>query len=354
MKPIRTRVALLLVLLATTSPSAPAGMEMTRMPDPSGQHVPLTVFHLPDAYAELAGASLPADRAGEVRVQGLHRGEFHGFPAWLVETPQATAAVSVFGGQLLSFVPKGGRDVLWLSPLAKHPPTPIRGGTPVCWPYFAKMGQARTMPSHGLVRTIPWHLLEARREADGSMMLRLAPPALQGVPLHLAMTLRIGRTLTQTLTTENIGDQAVVFTEALHNYFRVGDVRKVSVSGLDGLIYLDKKDHDRAHRQQGDWRLPPQGASDRIYTHAAGHYVLHEPVLDRNIRITTRGSRSTVVWNAGGQAARDIEDIGAGWRHYLSVETANVVPDAITLQPGQRHRLTQVVEVEPYGAPGRR
>lgn len=306
---------------------------------------PLTAFHLPDDYAKLTDAPLQASLDPGVRMAGLSSGEFHGFPAWLVETPYATAAISVFGGQLLSFVPKGGQDVLWLSPLTKRQPEPIRGGTPVCWPYFGKMGQAKGMPSHGLVRTLPWHLREARREADGSVVLQLAPPTLAGLPLRLGMTLRIGRTLTQTLVTENTGSQPVVFTEALHNYFRVGDVRQVSVSGLDGLTYLDKKDEGRAHRQHGNWQLLPDGHSDRIYTHATGPYVLHDPGLGRHIRITTRGSRSAVVWNAGEKAARGIDDIGAGWSHYLAVETANVAPDAIELQPGERHELQQLIEV---------
>ena len=333
MKPICASIVLGLLL------AAPA------IAAPSNKNAPLSAFHVPAGYNQLVNAPLRAKLAPDVRVAGLSSGEFHGFPAWLVDTPNATAAISVFGGQLLSYVPKGGPDVLWLSPLSRHQPEPIRGGTPVCWPYFGKMGQAKGMPSHGLVRTLPWHLREARREADGSVVLQLAPPTLAGLPLRLGMMLRIGRTLTQTLVTENTGSQPVVFTEALHNYFRVGDVRQVSVSGLDGLTYLDKKDEGRAHRQHGDWQLLPDGHSDRIYTHATGPYVLHDPGLGRHIRITTRGSRSAVVWNAGEKAARGIDDIGAGWSHYLAVETANVAPDAIELQPGERHELQQLIEV---------
>jgi glucose-6-phosphate 1-epimerase len=306
---------------------------------------PLTAFRLPDDYARLIGAPPQASLDPGIRVAGLSSGEFRGLPAWLVETPYATAAISVFGGQLLSFVPKGGQDVLWLSPLTRQQPEPIRGGTPVCWPYFGKMGQASEMPSHGLVRTTAWRVREARREVDGTVVLQLTPPTITGLPLRLSMTLRIGRTLSQTLVTENVGDKPVVFTEALHNYFHVSDVRKVAVSGLGGLTYLDKKDHGRAHQQHGDWQLPPQGYSDRIYTRTTGPYVLHDPGLGRRIRITTRGSPSAVVWNAGEQAARGIDDIGAGWSHYLAVETANVAPDAVLLQPGERHELEQVIKV---------
>lgn len=335
------RGALLLAVLLAC-PSLAAGGAGTGQPQAPAA---LTAFRLPAVYSGLTHDQVPTSAADEPRVEGLRRGRFQGFEAWLVQTPHGTAAISVVGGQLLSFVPEGGAEVLWLSARSKRPPFPIRGGTPVCWPYFATMGQARGMPSHGLVRTLPWQLRAARREDDGSLTLVLAPPTLDGLPLRLTMTLRIGRSLVQTLSTENIGAQPVTFTQALHNYFRVGDVRRVSVSGLRGLGYLDKKDHGRVHRQHGDWTLHPAGYSDRIYTGTAGRYVLHDPVLGRDIRITGGGSRSAVVWNAGEQAARRADDIGAGWRRYLSVEVANVAADAVTLAPGGRHQLRQQIEV---------
>lgn len=283
-------------------------------------------------------------------VQGLSTGDFNGFTAWKVETPFSTAAISVFGGQLLSFVPSGGQDVMWLSPSAKQPPTPIRGGAPVCWPYFSRQGQSNEVPAHGFVRTVPWELREARREADGSMVLTLAPPVIDTLDLRLKMVLRIGRTLEQELVTENTGSQPVSFTQALHNYFNVSDALQVDVTGLDGLTYLDKLDNGKAHVQQGDWNLrDPRdpGRSDRLYTQAGGHYVLRDPGFKRAIDISTSGSRTAVVWNAGEVAAAKMDDIGAAWRNYVCVEAANAGPDVIELAPGGRHSLKQVFEVKP-------
>jgi len=346
MKPIRTSIAFCLLLaMPAVCPLAMALDQNGAPPIHLDKAAHLSAFRLPDGYRQLINVPLQASLDPGIKVSGLSTGTFHGFPAWLVETPYATAAISVFGGQLLSFVPKGGQDLFWLSPRTAKPPVPTRGGTPVCWPYFSKMGQTHDMPSHGLVRTIAWRVRDAQREADGTIVLKLAPPALSGLPLRLMMTLRIGRTLTQTLNTENVGDESVVFTEALHNYFHVSDTRKVAVSGLDGRTYLDKKDSGRAHAQHGDWTLLPMGYSDRIYTHTTGPYVLHDPGFGRDIRITTEGSHSAVVWNAGEQAARKIDDIGEGWSHYLSVEVTNVAPDSIALQPGERHQLKQVIEV---------
>ncbi|MCG8275055.1 lytic murein transglycosylase [Stenotrophomonas sp. NLF4-10] len=309
-----------------------------------------TAFKLPANHAQLIQSPIVRSRIPMKDVQGLSAGDFNGFAAWKVETPFSTAAISVFGGQLLSFVPKDGVEVMWLSPLAKQPPTPIRGGSPVCWPYFARQGQGNDVPSHGFVRTVPWELRDARRESDGTMVLTLAPPAMENLSLRLTMTLRIGRVLEQELLTENTGSQPVAFTQALHNYFNVSDALAVDVGGLDGLTYLDKLDGGNAHVQQGDWNLrDPRdpGRSDRIYTAAGGRYELRDPGFARRIAISTEGSHSAVLWNAGEQAAQRMQDIGAGWRNYVCIEAANVGPDVIELAPGGRHVLKQVFEVKP-------
>ncbi|WP_313160432.1 lytic murein transglycosylase, partial [Stenotrophomonas sp.] len=162
------------------------------LPIPSTTTMPAsTVFTLPPNHARLVqspagpGAALP-------KVEGLSLGTVQGFPVWKVDTPFASAAISVFGGQLLSYVPKGGKDLLWLSPSAQPMPAPIRGGSPVCWPYFGRQGQGTDVPSHGFVRNVAWTLKEARREADGTVLLTLTPPPLDNLVLRLTMQLRIG------------------------------------------------------------------------------------------------------------------------------------------------------------------
>ncbi|WP_411849269.1 lytic murein transglycosylase [Stenotrophomonas sp. LGBM10] len=331
--------------ILTALRGAPPSSPMPSVPMPTS-----TVFSLPSNHARYVqspaapGAALP-------KVQGLSLGQVQGFMAWKVETPFATAAIAVFGGQLLSYVPKGGKDVMWLSPSAQPLPTPIRGGTPVCWPYFGRQGQGTDVPSHGFVRNVPWTLQQARRDADGTMVLSLAPPALDNLALRLRMELRIGRTLEQRLVTENTGTQPVSFTQALHNYFQVSDATQVSVDGLDGLSYLDKfENYATAHAQQGAWSLrDPRdpGRSDRIYTDAGGRYVLNDPGFKRRIEITTAGSRSLVAWNPGEAGAAKMADVGAGWRNYVCLEAANAGPDVVTLAAGATHTLVQTFRVSP-------
>nr|WP_313208652.1 lytic murein transglycosylase [Stenotrophomonas geniculata] len=310
-----------------------------------------TRFMLPSNYSAVQSPAIRS-RSHVQQIQGVRSGQYQGLDAWLVETGDASAAISVFGGQLLSFVPKGQPDLMWLSPRRAELPTPIRGGSPVCWPYFGRQGQGNDVPAHGFVRTVPWELQQARRLDDGSIELTLAPPVLQSLDLRLRMTVRVGRQLTQRLITENVGSSPASITQALHNYFRVGDASAVDVDGVDGLDYLDKfENYATPRRQQGAWTLrDPRdpGRSDRIYTQAKGHYVLRDPVLKRRIDIRTEGSRSLVAWNPGAEAAAKMADVGEGWRDYVCLEAANAGPDVVTLPPGGSHVLSQTLSAAPW------
>lgn len=311
-----------------------------------------TAFAQPAAYtALLATRSVQPAQLALPDVPGLRLGTFAGLQALLIDTPQATAAIALFGGHLLSFVPAGQAEVLWLSPANLGPPQPIRGGTPVVWPFFGRQDQVGEVPSHGFVRTMRWQLDAACREDDGTMMLRLSPPVFDDLPLRLHAEFRIGRTLEQRLITENVGAHEVGITQALHTYFQVSDVARIRVRGLDGLTYLDKNDDGRAHMQQGDWTLrDPRdpGRSDRIYGGAGGQYLLEDADACRRIRLQVEGSRTLVVWNPGeAAAARSIDMRGDLWCGFVCLEAANAGPDVALVAAGASHGLTQRIEVLP-------
>lgn len=313
-----------------------------------------TRFTTPAHYAdEVAAAATPAAATPATDVDGVRIGTFAGYPAVLVETADARAAIALHGGHLLSFVPTGGEDVLWLSPRLADAPAAIRGGVPVVWPFFGRQGQSNDVPSHGFVRAVRWQLVKAARDADGSVALTLAPPRYADLGLELRMHLRIGATLEQTLETTNTGAAPVSFTQALHSYFRVSDVADVRVAGLDGLRFLDKNDDYATHTQAGDWTLDDArdpGRSDYIYADAGGRYQLDDPGLDRRIELTTSGSRALVVWNPGAASAERSSDMNDGaWRGFLCLEAANAGPDIVRIAPGQSHVLTQRVRVLPRG-----
>ena len=284
-------------------------------------------------------------------IPGLRFGEFQGLPALLVQTPFSRAAISLFGGHVLSWIPNGFDDVLWLSPVSKRPPDPIRGGIPVCWPYFARQGQPPDAPMHGLVRTLQWQVTHAQQNADGEIVLALSPPEVDDVPLTLLLTMRIGRALEQALTTVNLGRETVRFTQALHTYFRVADAERVAVSGLDGLRFADKFDDFNEHTQRGDWDLHDArdpGRCDRIYADTQGRFDLVDPVGSRRVTLTTSGSRSLVVWNPGAEWIKTFADLPPdGWKHYVCLEAANCGADVVELATDDSHVLQQTITCAP-------
>lgn len=282
-------------------------------------------------------------------ISGLRFGEFQGFPALLITTPFSKAAISLFGGHVLSFAPTGFEDVLWISPTSKRPPDPIRGGIPVCWPYFAKQGQPPDAPQHGLVRTLQWQVTHAEQTADGEIVLALSAPEVPAVPMNVILTMRIGRALEQALTTVNLSKETVRFTQALHTYFRVADADQIHVTGLDGLTYADKFDNFNEHAQRGHWNLQDArdpGRSDRIYANTGNRFELIDPVGHRKISLTTSGSKTLVVWNPGAEFIKTFADLTPeGWRNYVCLEAANCGAEVIELGPDDSHVLQQTISV---------
>ncbi|WCE05926.1 D-hexose-6-phosphate mutarotase [Pseudoxanthomonas sp. JBR18] len=273
-----------------------------------------------------------------------------GLPVLEIESPLCTARLSLHGGQLLSFVPAGGQEMLWVSPTAVGAPKAIRGGVPVCWPYFAKENQPADVVQHGFARTQPWTLEESREDGDGNVHVRLSLPADPRTPLRLEQLLVFGAGLQQALVTHNPGAEPVRITQALHSYFQVGDARRVTVEGLAGLDYTDKFT-GRVFTQDGDWTLADPrdpGRSDRVYHDAGGRYLIVDPVLGRRLRLSTTGSAAVVVWNPGQEGVQGFTDVPPGaWPDFLCVEAANAGRDVVSVAPGASVTLAQTLEVLP-------
>jgi glucose-6-phosphate 1-epimerase len=280
-------------------------------------------------------------------VPGLSLGVYRGIQAWQVDTAQTRAVISVFGGQLLSWVPAGHEEVLWLSPQLASLPAALRGGVPLCWPWFGPAPMPGA-PSHGRVRTQAWRLQQARLEDDGRLFLELQPQARDPDGLQLRQQLWIGRCLEQRLLTRHAGATALELGQALHSYFRVSDASRVQVAGVEGLEYIDKNADGRTRRQDGAWRLEQPhdpGRSDRIYRGGAGSYELLDPGLQRRIRVRTGEGDNLVIWNPGQAAAATMADVGPHWSGFVCVEAAHAGPDARLLQPGHEVMLGQHIEV---------
>jgi D-hexose-6-phosphate mutarotase len=238
--------------------------------------------------------------------------------------------------------------VIWLSPQAVFSAgKAIRGGIPVCWPWFGDHPSEAGFPAHGYARNTAWDVAETAALDTGATLLVLHLPENLSLWPHdssAEIRLSIGETLEIELLTRNLGPDAFVLSQALHSYFKVAEVGRVEIQGLDGCAYIDKLDGLRK-RQSGPVRI--DGEVDRIYLWQGGDCLIDDPGMGRRIRVESQGSGSTIVWNPGIEKARQLADLGeANFRGMVCVETANAAEDAVNLAAGETHRLRAVYRVE--------
>jgi glucose-6-phosphate 1-epimerase len=286
-----------------------------------------------------------------------------GHSALKLSTRYGSATLALQGAQLLSWQPTGEREVFWLSPTCLPEPAAIRGGVPICWPWFAKQGQAASATQHGPVRNLRWQLSVIHACSDEEIHLSFEPSDQLGAPVQAAhwpgvpaglrvrLELRLGEALVQTLLTHNLGKETFVLSQALHSYYACSNACSVKLEGLQGLAFTDRLRDLAQDVQLGAFAL--DHACDRTYEHppspgvsARQRYELVDAAWQRSIMIDVQGSRSVVVWNPGHEAASRMLDVpDDGWRDFMCIEAANAGGDVVALEPGGTHQLTQTLSV---------
>jgi len=274
-------------------------------------------------------------------------------PVVEVQNEHATAAISLQGAHLLSWVPVGQDDVIWLSADASFSPgKSVRGGIPVCWPWFGAHATYKVYPAHGFARTVEWQVV--RTEDLSSFETRITfhldttklPQDIQEMwpqSTLLEYRLTIGKTLTLELATSNNSDQVMVVGQALHTYFNVSDVTSTIVYGLEGKDYLDKPDSFKRKTQVD--AITIDNEVDRVYLQTPDDIIIDNQ--KRKIIINKQGSHTTIVWNPWDEVANKMGDLGKeGYLNMLCVESANAADDTVSIEPGEQHQLRVVYSLE--------
>lgn len=267
-----------------------------------------------------------------------------------ISNAQATASLCLQGAHLMTWQPGSQAvPVIWLSRDAKLVTgKSIRGGAPVCWPWFGAHATESGFPGHGYARTVPWQVMESGTEPGGAtrLTLRLVTSdktrAQWPYACTLDLTVVVGEKLRMELATENTGVTDFVIGEALHTYFRIGDIGAVRVTGLAGCDYWDKVGGSTLRKQAG--AISFTGETDRVYINTAAECVIEDDKLKRRIHVAKSGSLSTVVWTPWADKAGKMGDMGQpdGWREMLCVESVNAIENVVKVAAGNRH--TMVVE----------
>lgn len=271
-----------------------------------------------------------------------------GLPRVRVESPQAEGEMYFHGGQVMSWKPAGMGEVLFVSREARWKTgRAIRGGVPICFPWFGPHRSNAQAASHGFVRTKEW-TLESIVERDEAVTVSMqtesddAPRCVWPASFRLIHRVTFGRTLTMALVVTNTGDAPFHFEEALHTYYRVSHIDRTRIQGLEGLSYLDTLAAPPERIESGVVTFTEE--TDRIYLDPPPAIVIEDG--ERRVRLSTAGSRAAVVWNPWIAKARALQDLADDeWTSFVCVETCNVRPHEVELAPGREHVMRVDVSV---------
>jgi D-hexose-6-phosphate mutarotase len=212
---------------------------------------------------------------------------------------------------------------------------------PICFPWFSAHRTNKDFPIHGCVRFRSWELGSAARLSDGRARVKLvllsneATRAFWPYDFKLELTATVGKNLEVELTATNTGADPFRYDDCLHTYFAVGDVRKATVAGLDGIGYIDRINGDIRSVQKGI--LPIQGEITHVHTRVAGRVEIRDAEWNRKIIIEQAGMDENIVWNPWEATAAKNAEMAGLWKDFLCVESGNCMDGMVVLAPGCSH-----------------
>jgi glucose-6-phosphate 1-epimerase len=256
----------------------------------------------------------------------------------------ATAEIYRRGAQVTSWKRANGVEMLFLAQSNQYAPgEPMRGGIPVVFPQFGTMGN---LPMHGLLKAAMWEIVENAKDPGGAVyaLLRTSDTdvtrSLWPHPFRATLRVTLDEALSTSITIENTGDAPFDFQCALHTYLRVGDVRRVTITGLERATYQDWR-RKGVERREGAAPLHVDGAINRVYLRRPTRISLYDESRGRTVLIDRAGFADVVVWNPGEEQARTTFGLADDeYLTMLAVEAAQIAP-RVQLAPGQLWSGTQ-------------
>lgn len=269
----------------------------------------------------------------------FHQDQTRNFPNHRVvsiRTPLATATFLPQGAQVLGFLPEGcDHDLLFVSQEADWTEgKPLRGGIPICFPWFSSLPSNPTAPAHGWARNALWNLIDAKSQAEAVALVW----ELEHEGWQLQLTTHVGQRLRLELVARSMSDQPQRCEIALHTYLAVSQIGSVEVEGLQSLPYFDQLtggDHPPQERA-----VSIDQEIDRIYWGEDPLGVVVDHGWNRRITLSSQGASSVVLWNPWIAKSRRMADFGDNeYQQMVCLETANVRRAAWEVEPYGERRL---------------
>jgi glucose-6-phosphate 1-epimerase len=264
----------------------------------------------------------------------------------IIEHTKFNAAITLHGAHLVHFKLTDQAPIIWLSKKAVFDnKTPIRGGVPICWPWFGPADKALggNLPSHGFARISKWtlsELSESQQSVELELTLNSNEETLKLWPFEFQLTLKVtlSDTLKLELTTENKGQLPFNYRGALHSYFNISAPENVKVTGLNKTFYNSLKNKQL---EIGDTTLLFDQPIDSIYKKAEKQINLEDLHLQRTLQIVDEGNNSEVLWTpweAGSKAFIDLQD--DAYKTMLCIESAITGDEGQIVNAGKKHTLS--------------
>ncbi len=264
----------------------------------------------------------------------------------------ADADICLYGAHVTSFRPVRTMDMLWMSPdSAFEEGTPIRGGIPVCFPWFGPHKTAKNLPQHGFGRRMYWDVRSTESLTNGETKIELILKSSDATKdfwphdFEAVMRFVIGANMQVTLEVKNTSSENFTYGCALHSYFAISDIAHIAIEGLEGLTYINQLTDTTGKQEKNILQIADP--MTRHYQNTETPVVLKDEGFRRRIRIEKAGSKVTTVWNPGSQACIQMIDMpDDGFANFVCIEATNSFDYEIQLAPGESYETTQLFGLE--------
>ncbi len=264
----------------------------------------------------------------------------------------ADADICLYGAHVTNFKPHKTGEILWMSPTSNFQEgSAIRGGIPVCFPWFGPHKNDQEKPQHGFGRLMYWDVIETSSLPGGETCVRLQLCSSAETKVYwpfdfcAEMVFTVGNNLEVTLKVTNISAEPLEYSCALHSYFSVSSIENISIEGLQNTKYNSQLESGEFIQETPELKI--EKAETRHYYNTESMCVINDPFFRRRIQIKKKGSKITTVWNPWEKTCADIADIpDEGYHTFVCIEAVNAFNDTVQLLSGQSHETSAIIGLE--------
>ncbi len=269
-----------------------------------------------------------------------------------VSNKYGDADICLYGAHVTSFKPRNSMDLLWMSPESSFEVgKPIRGGIPVCFPWFGPHKTDSEKPQHGFARLMYWEVVSTSTNAAGESIVKLTlcssdeTKAYWPYDFCAEMTFVVGKKLTVTLKVTNTSDQPFDYTCALHSYYSLSAIESITIEGLQGKTYYNQLTGENGVQEEE--MLEINEPLTRHYLNTETPVIIADSAFRRRIKVDKAGSKVTTVWNPGAETCANIGDLpDDGYETFVCVEATNAFDYPVHLNAGESFETSTVIGID--------